>query len=78
MSLKSPSPETIKEAVAAATRALAEDSDLEISFGGISPLPNPPTHINELPSFRGKSNATIIAILTLQILTALSIDNYGW
>jgi cobaltochelatase CobT len=57
MSLKSPSPETIKEAVAAATRALAEDSDLEISFGGISPLPNPPTHINELPSFRGKADS---------------------
>ena len=57
MSLKSPSPETIKEAVAAATRALAEDSDLEISFGGISPLPNPPKHINELPSFRGKADS---------------------
>jgi len=57
MSLKRPSPETIKEAVAAATRALAEDSDLEISFGGISPLPNPPTHINELPSFRGKADS---------------------
>jgi cobaltochelatase CobT len=57
MSLKSPSPETIKEAVAAATRALAEDSDLEISFGGISSLPNPPTHINELPSFRGKADS---------------------
>ena len=57
MSLKSPSPETIKEAIAAATRALAEDSDLEISFGGISPLPNPPTHINELPSFRGKADS---------------------
>ena len=48
MSLKSPSPETIKEAVAAATRALAEDSDLEITFGGISSLPNPPTHILSL------------------------------
>jgi len=57
MSLKSPSPETIKEAVAAATRALAEDSDLEISFGGISSLPNPPTHINELSSFRGKADS---------------------
>ena len=57
MSLKSPSPETIKEAVAAATRALAEDSDLEISFGGISSLPNPPKHINELPSFRGKADS---------------------
>ena len=56
MSLKSPSPETIKEAVAAATRALAEDSDLEISFGGISSLPNPPKHINELQSFRGKAD----------------------
>jgi len=57
MSLKSPSPETIKEAVAAATRALAEDPNLEISFGGISSLPNPPTHINELPSFRGKADS---------------------
>ena len=57
MSLKSPSPETIKEAVAAATRALAEDSDLEITFGGISSLPNPPTHINELSSFRGKADS---------------------
>ena len=57
MSLKSPSPETIKEAVAAATRALAEDSDLEITFGGVSALPNPPTHINELSSFRGKADS---------------------
>ena len=57
MSLKSPSPETIKEAVAAATRALAEDSDLEITFGGVSSLPNPPTHINELSSFRGKADS---------------------
>ena len=44
MSLKNPSPELIKEAVAAATRALAENPDLEINFGAISSLPNPPTH----------------------------------
>ena len=32
MSFKNPSPELIKEAVAAATRALAEEPDLEVNF----------------------------------------------
>ena len=63
MSLKNPSPELIKEAVAAATRALAENPDLELNFGAISSLPNPPTHKNELPSFRGKADSAACAQL---------------
>tara|TARA_B100000809_G_scaffold198375_1_gene198194 strand:+ start:5325 stop:7085 length:1761 start_codon:yes stop_codon:yes gene_type:complete len=61
MSFKNPSPELIKEAVAAATRALAEEPDLEVNFGGISFLPNPPTHKDELPSFRGKADSAACA-----------------
>ena len=61
MSFKNPSPELIKEAVAAATRALAEEPDLEVNFGGISFLPNPPTHKDELPSFRGKADSVACA-----------------
>jgi cobaltochelatase CobT len=61
MSFKNPSPELIKEAVAAATRALAEEPDLEVNFGGISFLPNPPTRKDELPSFRGKADSAACA-----------------
>ena len=61
MSFKNPSPELIKEAVAAATRALAEEPDLEVNFGGISFLPNPPTHKDELSSFRGKADSAACA-----------------
>ena len=60
---ESSSNENLKEAVSAATRALAQDPDLEISFGGMPTsnskiiLSNPPTRKSELASFRGKADA---------------------
>ena len=60
---ESSSNENLKEAVSAATRALAQDPELEISFGGIPTsnskiiLSNPPTRKSELASFRGKADA---------------------
>ncbi len=59
----SSSNENLKEAVSAATRALAQDPELEISFGGMPStgskvvLSNPPTRKSELASFRGKADA---------------------
>ena len=55
--------ENLKEAISAATRALAQDPELEISFGGMPStgskvvLTNPPTRKSEIPSFRGKADA---------------------
>ena len=55
--------ENLKEAISAATRALAQDPELEISFGGMPStgskvvLSNPPTRKSEIPSFRGKADA---------------------
>ena len=60
---QSSSNENLKEAVSAATRALAQDPELEISFGGMPStgskvvLSNPPTRKSELASFRGKADA---------------------
>ena len=60
---ESSSNENLKEAVSAATRALAQDPELEISFGGMPTsnskiiLSNPPTRKSELASFRGKADA---------------------
>ena len=60
---ESSSNENLKEAVSAATRALAQDPELEISFGGMPTsnskivLSNPPTKKSELASFRGKADA---------------------
>ena len=60
---ESSSNENLKEAVSAATRALAQAPELEISFGGIPTsnskiiLSNPPTRKSELASFRGKADA---------------------
>ena len=55
--------ENLKEAISATTRALAQDPELEISFGGIPStgskivLSNPPTRKSEIASFRGKADA---------------------
>ena len=60
---ESSSNENLKEAVSAATRALSQDPELEISFGGMPAsnskivLSNPPTKKSELASFRGKADA---------------------
>ena len=60
---ESSSNESLKEAVSAATRALAQDPELEISFGGMPSsssklvLSNPPTRKSELASFRGRADA---------------------
>ena len=60
---ESSSNESLKEAVSAATRALAQDPELEISFGGMPTsssklvLSNPPTRKSELASFRGRADA---------------------
>ena len=60
---ESSSNESLKEAVSAATRALAQDPELEISFGGMPTsssklvLSNPPSRKSELASFRGRADA---------------------
>jgi len=60
---ESSSNESLKEAVSAATRALAQDPELEISFGGMPSsssklvLSNPPSRKSELASFRGRADA---------------------
>ncbi len=63
MPAESTANENLKEAVSAATRALAQDPELEISFGSIPSagsnlvLSNPPTKKSELASFRGRADA---------------------
>tara|TARA_B100001765_G_scaffold202890_1_gene157203 strand:+ start:439 stop:2211 length:1773 start_codon:yes stop_codon:yes gene_type:complete len=63
MAPESSSIENLKEAISAATRALAQDPELEISFGGMPStgsklvLSNPPVKKSELASFRGKADA---------------------
>ncbi len=60
---ESSSNESLKEAISAATRALAQDPELEVSFGGMPTsssklvLSNPPTRKSELASFRGRADA---------------------
>lgn len=60
---ESSSNESLKEAVSAATRALAQNPELEISFGGMPGsssklvLSNPPSRKSELASFRGRADA---------------------
>ena len=47
--------ESIKEAVSSASRAISENPEIEINYGGMgSSLPNPPSSYKELASFRGK------------------------
>ena len=63
----SSSNENLKEAISATTRALAQDPELEISFGGMPStgsklvLSNPPTRKSEIASFRGKADALACA-----------------
>ena len=50
--------ESIKEAVSSASRAISENPEIEINFGGMgSSLPNPPSSYGELASFRGKADS---------------------
>ena len=58
MGSKSNIVESIKEAVSSATRAVSENPEIEINFGGMgSSLPNPPSSYGELASFRGKADS---------------------
>ena len=58
MGSKSNIVESIKEAVSSATRAVSENPEIEINFGGMgSSLPNPPSSYEELASFRGKADS---------------------
>ena len=55
---KSNTVESIKEAVSSAARAVSENPEIEINYGGIgSSLPNPPSSYGELASFRGKADS---------------------
>ena len=50
--------ESIKEAVSSASRAISENPEIEINYGGMgSSLPNPPNSRVELASFRGKADS---------------------
>ena len=43
--------ESIKEAVSSASRAISENPEIEINFGGMgSSLPNPPSSYEQYPS----------------------------
>jgi len=58
MGSKSNLVESIKEAVSSASRAISENPEIEINFGGMgSSLPNPPSSYGELASFRGKADS---------------------
>ena len=58
MGSKSNKVESIKEAVSSAARAVSENPEIEINYGGIgSSLPNPPSSYGELASFRGKADS---------------------
>ncbi len=58
MGSKSNTVESIKEAVSSAARAVSENPEIEINYGGIgSSLPNLPSSYGELASFRGKADS---------------------
>ena len=58
MGSKSNLVESIKEAVSSTSRAISENPEIEINFGGMgSSLPNPPSSFGELASFRGKADS---------------------
>ena len=58
MGSKSNLAESIKEAVSSASRAISENPEIEINYGGMgSSLPNPPNSRVELASFRGKADS---------------------
>ena len=68
MSNSSNSNESVKDALASATRAIAKNPNLEITFGSMVnhtadsiSFPNPPTKKNKLPEFRGKADAIACA-----------------
>tara|TARA_B100000427_G_scaffold102537_1_gene84734 strand:+ start:4324 stop:6102 length:1779 start_codon:yes stop_codon:yes gene_type:complete len=59
----SPSNEILKEAISAATRALSQDPELEVGFGGMPAtgnklvLSNPPSKKSDLASYRGEADS---------------------
>ena len=54
--------ESIKEAVSSASRAISENPEIELNYGGMgSSLPNPPNSHGELASFRGKADSLACA-----------------
>ena len=58
MGSKSNLAESIKEAVSSASRAISENPEIEINYGGMgTSLPNPPNSQVELASFRGKADS---------------------
>ncbi len=58
MGSRSNTAESIKEAVSSASRAISENPEIEINYGGMgSSLPNPPSSYKELASFRGKADS---------------------
>ena len=58
MGSKSNIVESIKEAVSSASRAISENPEIELNFGGMgSSLPSPPSSYGELASFRGKADS---------------------
>ena len=58
MGSKSNIVESIKEALSSPSRAISENPEIEINFGGMgSSLPNPPSSYGELASFRGKADS---------------------
>ena len=61
MGSKSNIVESIKEAVSSASRAISENPEIELNFGGMgSSMPNPPSSYGsygELASFRGKADS---------------------
>ena len=58
MGSRSNTTESIKEAVSSASRAISENPEIEINYGGMgSSLPNPPSSYKELASFRGKADS---------------------
>ena len=62
MGSKSNKVESIKEAVSSAARAVSENPEIEINYGGMgSSLPNPPSSYGELASFRGKADSLACA-----------------
>jgi hypothetical protein len=54
--------ESIKEAVSSASRAISENPEIELNYGGMgSSLPNPPNSHGELAYFRGKADSLACA-----------------
>ena len=64
----SPSNEILKEAITSATRALSQDPELEVGFGGMPTsgnklvLSNPPSKKSDLASYRGEADSLACSI----------------